>query len=237
METNLPDVYAAGDCVVTYHRLLEADTYLPLGTTAHKQGRIAGENAVGGDRSFEGSLGTQVVKVFDLAAARTGLRDHEAAAAGLDPLTVESRAYDHKVYYPGAHEITIRLTGDPESGRLLGAQLVGHDDTEVAKRVDVAAAALYHGMTVDALNDLDLSYTPPFGSPWDPLQCAPRNGHESTSLCRHGRSKPEPGREARPGPAICHEIVGRTGSTGVSSSPPAPPAGRPAAREPRAAGS
>lgn len=98
METNLPDVYAAGDCVVTYQRQLETDAYLPLGTTAHKQGRIAGENAVGGNRSFEGSLGTQVVKVFELAVARTGLRDHEAYAAGLDPLTVESYAPDHKRY-------------------------------------------------------------------------------------------------------------------------------------------
>jgi NADPH-dependent 2,4-dienoyl-CoA reductase/sulfur reductase-like enzyme len=172
METNLPNVYAAGDCVVTYHRLLDTDAYIPLGTTAHKQGRVAGENAVGGSRLFEGSLGTQVVKVFELAAARTGLRDHEATAAGLNALTVETHAYDHKVYYPGAREIAIRLTGDPGTDRLLGVQFVGHRDTEVPKRVDVAAAALYNGMAVDALNDLDLSYTPPFGSPWDPLQTA-----------------------------------------------------------------
>jgi NADPH-dependent 2,4-dienoyl-CoA reductase/sulfur reductase-like enzyme len=79
METNVPDIYAAGDSAVTYHRLLEADTYLPLGTTAHKQGRVAGENAVGGEATFEGSLGTQVVKVFELAVARTGLRDEEPA--------------------------------------------------------------------------------------------------------------------------------------------------------------
>ena len=77
MRTNLPHVFAAGDCVVTHHRLL-GETYLPLGTTAHKQGRVAGENALGGDREFAGSLGTQVVKVFDHAVARTGLRDHEA---------------------------------------------------------------------------------------------------------------------------------------------------------------
>jgi NADPH-dependent 2,4-dienoyl-CoA reductase/sulfur reductase-like enzyme len=172
METSVPNVYAAGDCVVTYHRLLETDTYLPLGTTAHKQGRVAGENAVGGSRLFEGSLGTQVVKILELAAARTGLRDHEAAAAGFDTLTVETRAYDHKVYYPGAQDLAIRITADPASGRLLGAQFVGPHDTQIPKRVDVAAAALYHRMTVDALNDLDLSYTPPFGSPWDPLQTA-----------------------------------------------------------------
>jgi NADPH-dependent 2,4-dienoyl-CoA reductase/sulfur reductase-like enzyme len=170
MQTNLSNVYAAGDCVVTYHRLLDADTYLPLGTTAHKQGRTAGENVVGGDRSFEGSLGTQVVKVFELAIARTGLRDDEARTAGFDPLTVESRSYDHKIYYPDAHEITMRTTGDRRSDRLLGTQLVGHLDAEVPKRIDIAAVALYHGMSVDALNDLDLSYTPPFGSPWDVVQ-------------------------------------------------------------------
>ena len=81
MHTNLPDVFAAGDCVVTHHRLL-GQTYLPLGTTAHKQGRVAGENALGGHRQFAGSLGTQVVKIFDQAAARTGLRDHEAHRPG-----------------------------------------------------------------------------------------------------------------------------------------------------------
>jgi NADPH-dependent 2,4-dienoyl-CoA reductase/sulfur reductase-like enzyme len=82
METNLPGIYAAGDCTVTYHRLLDAYSYLPLGTTARKEGRVAGENAVGGERTFEGSVGTQVVEVFELAVARTGLRDEEAAAAG-----------------------------------------------------------------------------------------------------------------------------------------------------------
>ncbi|HVN59762.1 MAG TPA: FAD-dependent oxidoreductase [Gaiellaceae bacterium] len=171
MRTSLPDVLAAGDCVVTHHRLLGA-SYLPLGTTAHKQGRIAGENALGGTREFAGSLGTQVVKVFDQAAARTGLRDHEAVAAGFDPLTVESEADDHKAYYPGSHRIRMRITGDRATGRLLGLQLFGHRDAEIAKRIDVAATAIFHGMTVDALSDLDLSYTPPLGSPWDALQQA-----------------------------------------------------------------
>ena len=171
MRTSLPDVLAAGDCVVTHHRLLGA-SYLPLGTTAHKQGRIAGENALGGTREFAGSLGTQVVKVFDQAAARTGLRDHEAVAAGFEPLTVESEADDHKAYYPGSHRIRMRITGDRATGRLLGLQLFGHRDAEIAKRIDVAATAIFHGMTVDALSDLDLSYTPPLGSPWDALQQA-----------------------------------------------------------------
>jgi NADPH-dependent 2,4-dienoyl-CoA reductase/sulfur reductase-like enzyme len=169
MRTNLPGIFAAGDCVVTHHRLL-GETYLPLGTTAHKQGRVAGENALGGHRQFAGSLGTQVVKIFDQAAARTGLRDHEAAAAGFDPVTVESQADDHKGYYPGSHRITIRVTGDRPTGRLLGMQLFGHRHAEIAKRIDIAATAIFHGMTVDGLSDLDLSYTPPLGSPWEAVQ-------------------------------------------------------------------
>ena len=169
MRTDLPDVFAAGDCVITHHRLL-GESYLPLGTTAHKQGRVAGENALGGNREFAGSLGTQVVKIFEQAAARTGLRDHEAAAAGFDPVTIGSEADDHKAYYPGSHRITMRFTGDRGTGQLLGVQLFGHRHAEIAKRIDIAATAIFHHMTVDALSDLDLSYTPPLGSPWEAIQ-------------------------------------------------------------------
>jgi NADPH-dependent 2,4-dienoyl-CoA reductase/sulfur reductase-like enzyme len=169
MRTGLPEVYAAGDCVITHHRLLGL-TYLPLGTTAHKQGRVAGENALGGNREFAGSLGTQVVKIFDQAAARTGLRDHEAIAAGFAPVTVAAEADDHKAYYPGSHRIHMRFTGDRATGQLLGVQLFGHRHAEIAKRIDIAATAIFHNMTVDAVSDLDLSYTPPLGSPWDAVQ-------------------------------------------------------------------
>ncbi len=169
MRTNLPDVFAAGDCVITHHRLL-GQSYLPLGTTAHKQGRVAGENALGGDRRFAGSLGTQVVKIFDQAAARTGLRDHEAQAAGFDPVTVGSEADDHKPYYPGSHRIAMRFTGDRATGQFLGLQLFGHRHAEIAKRIDIAATAIFHHMPVDAVSDLDLSYTPPLGSPWEAVQ-------------------------------------------------------------------
>jgi NADPH-dependent 2,4-dienoyl-CoA reductase/sulfur reductase-like enzyme len=171
MRTGLPHVWAAGDGVVTHHRLL-GTTYLPLGTTAHKQGRIAGENAIGGDVAFAGSVGTQVVKVFDLVAGRTGARDHEAGAAGYQPVTVAASADDHKRYYPGAHPIDIRVTGDARDGRLLGAQLVGRRGSEVAKRVDTFATALYAGLTVAQVSELDLAYTPPLGSPWDAVQVA-----------------------------------------------------------------
>jgi NADPH-dependent 2,4-dienoyl-CoA reductase/sulfur reductase-like enzyme len=169
MCTGLPDIYAAGDCVITHHRLL-GETYLPLGTTAHKQGRVAGENACGGAREFAGSLGTQVVKIFDQAAARTGLRDNEATAAGYDPVTVGWEADDHKAYYPGSHRIAMRFTGDRHTGRLLGVQLFGHKHAEIAKRIDIAATAIFHSMTIDQISDLDLSYTPPLGSPWDAVQ-------------------------------------------------------------------
>jgi NADPH-dependent 2,4-dienoyl-CoA reductase/sulfur reductase-like enzyme len=170
METNIPGIYAAGDCVETWHRLLNQYTYLPLGTTAHKQGRVAGENAGGGNREFAGSLGTQVVKVFELAIARTGLRDSEATEVGFEPVTLETAIWDHKAYYPGARQLHIRLTGDRRTQRLLGTQIVGHYQAEVAKRIDIFATALFHNMKIEDLNDLDLSYTPPLSSPWDPVQ-------------------------------------------------------------------
>jgi len=172
MATGTPDILAAGDCAETWHRLLGRADYLPLGTTAHKQGRIAGENLLGGAREYPGSLGTQVVKVFGRVAARTGLRDKEATAAGFDPLTVALTTWDHKVYYPGARELHIRITGDRGAGRLLGAQIVGHRNSEIAKRIDILAAALFHGMRVEELCDLDLAYTPPLSTPWDPVQVA-----------------------------------------------------------------
>ena len=174
MRTNLPDVYAAGDCVVTHHRLL-GESYLPLGTTAHKQGRIAGENALGGAREFAGSLGTQVVKVFDHAVARTGLRDHEAVGWRLRSAHRRVQRPITRPTTPEAHRIEIRHTGDRATGRLLGLQLFGHRDAEIAKRIDIAATAIFHGMTVDEISDLDLSYTPPLGSPWDAIQIGAQN--------------------------------------------------------------
>lgn len=172
MRTGVPDVFAAGDCVETWHRVLERNVWLPLGTTAHKQGRVAGETVLGGGRLFPGCVGTQVLKLFDIVAARTGLLEAEARKAGFEPLTVETAAWDHKAYYPGARQLRIRVTGDRRGGRLLGAQILGPWQSEIAKRIDIFATALFHGMTVDAVSDLDLSYAPPFASPWDPVQIA-----------------------------------------------------------------
>jgi NADPH-dependent 2,4-dienoyl-CoA reductase/sulfur reductase-like enzyme len=175
MESKLPDIYVAGDCAETFHRLLNRHTYLPLGTTAHKQGRVAAENALGGNREFAGSLGTQVVKIFGLVIARTGLRHHEALRESFHPFTAESTANDHKAYYPGATQLRTRVTGNTETGRLLGAQIMGRWGTEVSKRLDIFATAIFHGMSVDQISDLDLSYTPPLSSPWDPVQMACQN--------------------------------------------------------------
>lgn len=172
MQTNLPDIYAGGDCVETYHALLQQHVYLPLGTTAHKQGRIAGANMVGKATSFKGVLGSQVVKIFDLVAGRTGLHDRDAKRYEIPHLTVESEHWDHKVYYPGAHRLRIRLTGNPETGQLLGAQIIGSKHSEVSKRIDIVATAIHHGYSVEQLNELDLTYTPPLSSPWDPVQMA-----------------------------------------------------------------
>jgi NADPH-dependent 2,4-dienoyl-CoA reductase/sulfur reductase-like enzyme len=181
MTTNVPDILAAGDCAETWHRVLNSKVYMPLGSTAHKQGRVAGENMVGGNCEFQGTLGTQVVQVFDLVAAGTGLRDKQAASAGFNPLTVTSTVPDRNTYYPGAREIHICITGDRRTGKLLGAQIVGHRDSEVSKRIDIVAAAVFNNLAVERLCDLDLSYTPPLSSPWDPLQKAALkwSGHKS----------------------------------------------------------
>ena len=157
MRTNLAEVFAAGDCVETYHRLLDAPTYISLGTIAHKQGRVAGENAIGGDRIFGGALGTQSLKVFDLAIARTGLSDRDAREAKFDPVTVGLEANDHKADYPGATPLRVHLTGDRRTGRLLGGQILGNRRAEISKRIDIIATAIFQGASVDYLNDLDLS--------------------------------------------------------------------------------
>jgi NADPH-dependent 2,4-dienoyl-CoA reductase/sulfur reductase-like enzyme len=172
METSVPGVYAAGDCAQTWHRLLKRSSYLPLGTTAHRQGRIAGENAVGGQIEYEGSVGTQVVTIFDLAVARTGLLEAEASAEGYAPRTEQVPVLDHNPYYPGAQELTISLMGDQRTGLLLGAQIIGNREAQVAKRIDILAIALHQHMQVREIIDLDLSYAPPVASPWDPVQKA-----------------------------------------------------------------
>jgi NADPH-dependent 2,4-dienoyl-CoA reductase/sulfur reductase-like enzyme len=175
METNIPHIYAAGDCVETWHRILKNYTYLSLGTIAHKQGRIAGENAAGGNKEFAGTLGTQAVKIFDVVAARTGLNGKEALTAGFTPVSADLETWDHKVYYPPAEKLLIRVTADQKSQKILGAQMIGAYKTEVSKRIDIFAAAIYHGLKINEFSDYDRSYAPPLSSPWDSVQMAVQN--------------------------------------------------------------
>ena len=129
-------------------------------------------NAAGGETEFAGSLGTQVVKIFNIVVARTGLRESEAREAGFDPITSDLETMDHKVYYPGATPLRMRVTGDRKTHRLLGAQMIGDYRAEISKRIDIVATAIFNEMTVESLSQLDLSYTPLLSSPWDPVQSA-----------------------------------------------------------------
>ena len=152
-------------------------------------GRVVGENALGGHARFAGSVGTQVVKVFDLVAARTGLRDHEARAPpGSYPRPARRALTITKRITPVRSRSPFTSRGDAHTGQLLGAQLVGARGTETAKRVDVFATALFHRMTVARISELDLSYTPPLGSPWDAVQMAAQNWvreHQNTCPQAH----------------------------------------------------
>lgn len=172
METNIPGIYAAGDVAVHYHRIKRQDDYIPLGTTANKQGRIAGKNMSGEELEFGGIVGSAVMKAFRMGVARTGLSSKEAHDLGLEIETVTLQTKDHAGYYPNASPLNIRLIIDRNSKKLLGGQAAGTSGAD--KRIDVLATALYHDMTIDQLLELDLSYAPPFNGVWDPIQQAAR---------------------------------------------------------------
>ena len=138
-------------------RRLLGETYLPLGTTAHKQGRVAGETALGGRKSSPAASAPRSSRSSNTPPPGPACATTRPRAAGFDPVTIGSEADDHKAYYPGSHRIAMRFTGDKPTGRLLGVQLFGHRHAEVAKRIDIAATAIFHGMTIEAISDLDLS--------------------------------------------------------------------------------
>lgn len=169
MHTDLPGVWAAGDCIAPHHRVLDAPAFVPLGPAANKTGRVAGTVAAGGDASFGGIVGTAVVKVFDLEVARTGLSLADAHAAGLTAHATDVVHRSRAKYYPGSAPLHVRLV-HAAGGRLLGAQMVGREGA--AKRIDVVAAALHAGMSVADLLALDLSYAPPYAPVYDPLLIA-----------------------------------------------------------------
>lgn len=168
--TSEPSVLAAGDCAEATHVVTGRPVWVPLGTTANRQGKIAGENAVGGSARFGGVAGTNIAKVFDLEAAQTGLTERAASEEGLAATSVRIRSLSKARAYPGAEAVHVKLVFEPEGGRLLGGQIIGREGA--GKRIDTIAAALHAKMTVRDLADIDMSYAPPFSPVWDPVAMA-----------------------------------------------------------------
>ncbi len=177
MRTLVDGVWAAGDCVESWHRLSGQRMVVALGTHANKQGRVAGINLGGGYATFPGVIGTAVTKVCDLEVARTGLSEAEAEAAGYCFVTAHVDSTTRAGYFPGAKPIRVKLLAEKRSGRLLGAQIVGREGA--AKRIDVLATAIWNEMSVDEVLGLDLSYAPPFAPVWDPVLIAARKAFEA----------------------------------------------------------
>ncbi|MGH8982849.1 MAG: FAD-dependent oxidoreductase [Acidimicrobiia bacterium] len=172
METTRAGVWAAGDCVETWHRVSQRPVAIALGTHANKQGRVTGVNVTGGEATFPGVIGTAVSKICAYEVARTGLTEAEAAAAGFDAVATTIEATTRAGYYPGAETITVKLVVERSSGRVLGGQIVGREGA--AKRIDIVAAAVWHEMTAEELVGLDIGYAPPFSPLWDPVLVAAR---------------------------------------------------------------
>jgi NADPH-dependent 2,4-dienoyl-CoA reductase/sulfur reductase-like enzyme len=172
MQTGVDGVWAAGDCVESFHLVSRRPFYVALGTVANKQGTVAGSNLAGGDATFPGVVGTAVTKVCKYEVARTGLQEKELRELGLDFVSAVIESRTRAGYYPGAGKITVKVLAEKGSGRLLGGQIVGIEGA--AKRIDVLATALTAGMTVQQVVDLDLSYAPPYSPVWDPVQTAAR---------------------------------------------------------------
>jgi NADPH-dependent 2,4-dienoyl-CoA reductase/sulfur reductase-like enzyme len=170
-------VWAAGDCVETVHRVSGRPAYVPLGTHANKQGRVAGINLGGGYATFPGVVGTAVTKVCDLEIGRTGLNEREAERAGFAVVSARVESTNRAGYFPGAVPMTVKLIAERRTGRLLGGQIVGR--TEAAKRIDALAVAVCGAMTVEEMTALDLGYAPPYAPVWDPVLIAARKAAEA----------------------------------------------------------
>ena len=160
METSVRNIYAAGDCAESVHLVSGKPYWLPLGSTANKQGRVAGANIAGCHKRFHGVLGTSIVKIFEITAGRTGLTEHEAIEVGFNPVSATVTTPVRAGYYPGGGKVTLKLTADRGSKKLLGTQAVG--DSTVDKVIDTVAAALTGKVSVTDLINLDLAYSPPY---------------------------------------------------------------------------
>jgi NADPH-dependent 2,4-dienoyl-CoA reductase/sulfur reductase-like enzyme/rhodanese-related sulfurtransferase len=167
MCTSDPDIYAAGDCVECMDRLTGRPCYVPLGSTANKQGRVVAVNICGGYELFPGVVGSSICKVFDYCVARTGLTERAAISLGYEVITAMAPGADKAHYMPKSKTLLMKIIADKKTERLLGVQVTGPG--EGAKRIDVAATAITAGMTLDQLANLDLSYAPPYSSAMDNL--------------------------------------------------------------------
>ena len=170
METSVPDIYAVGDAVQVKHYVTGQDALISLAGPANKQGRIAADNICGGDSRYLGSLGSSVIKVFDLTAATTGINETNSRKSGLNVDTVILSPMSHAGYYPGGKVMTMKVVFEKDTYRLLGAQIVGYDGVD--KRIDVLATAIHAGLKATQLKDLDLAYAPPYSSAKDPVNMA-----------------------------------------------------------------
>lgn len=170
MRTSDPDIYAGGDCVENVNIVSGKKVFAPMGSTANKHGRIIGENLCGGHVKFKGVLNTAVAQIHDLTVGKTGLSEREAKELGYEYVTAMVAGHDKPHYMPGAKLITVKLIAEAKTGKVLGLQAAG--EGEIAKRVDVAAAVLTLGGTVQDLFDIDLSYAPPYSSPIDNVAVA-----------------------------------------------------------------
>ena len=170
MRTSDPLIYSAGDCCEKYHRVIERPVLAPLGDTANKEGRIAGENMVGWDSRFNGIVGAACVKVFGLEVGVAGLTEEKAVKLGYSVLSQTVETTSKVGIYPGAEKTVFKLVADGSDGRLLGGCIVGRDGE--ARKINVLAVALYQGMRLEEVSQLDLAYAPPFGSVWDPIHIA-----------------------------------------------------------------
>jgi NADPH-dependent 2,4-dienoyl-CoA reductase/sulfur reductase-like enzyme/rhodanese-related sulfurtransferase len=166
METNLPDIYACGDCTEQFHVVTGKSVYRPLGSTANKTGRIAGDSMTGGNLEFRGILGTGIFKIFDITVAQTGLSEREARELGYD-VVVCHNIKPNKPEYMHGKEMVIKGIADKETGRLLGVQIVGYEGVD--KRLDVFVTAITFKAKVEDLFHLDLAYAPPFSTTKDPV--------------------------------------------------------------------
>jgi NADPH-dependent 2,4-dienoyl-CoA reductase/sulfur reductase-like enzyme len=169
METNLRGVFAAGDCVETTHVVTGRPAWIPLGTTANKTGRVAGANAAGGRARFPGIAGTSIVGIFGIAFATTGLSVPEARKEGFAPVAARIEAHNRPRYYGGT-KTAVELIADRSTRRVLGGSVVGEEGS--AGRINVIATAVQTRMRVDEFEQLDLAYSPPFATVWDPLLIA-----------------------------------------------------------------